>query len=116
MIEYADRREWNIESHEVTYLHIDFRFAFDCWWPANNQLSVIIENVFTVHYPDRTVTCEPTNINSMKEAISILHKPLSTLTAYRDGRLIITFLDSTELHVHKHSQYESWEVYGKGEL
>ncbi len=114
--EYADRRVWNLESHEVTYLHIDYRFAFDCWRADNTQLSVTIETLFTIRYPDRTVICEPENVDSVKEAIAILHKPLSMLTAYRDGRLLVAFSDGTELHVSKHPQYEAWQAQGKGEL
>jgi hypothetical protein len=116
MSEYPDRRVWSIENHEVTYLHIDYRFAFDCWWADNNLLSVIIETPFTIRFPDRTVTCEPADVSSLKEAIPILHKPLSMLTAYRDGRLLVTFSDSTELDVSKHPHFESWQVHGKGEF
>jgi len=116
LTEYTDRRVWDIGDHKVTYLHIDSRFAFDCWWAENNQLSVIIETLFTIRYTDRTVICKPEVINSVKEAVSILHKPLSMLTAYRDGRLLVTFSDGTELHVSKHPKYESWQAQGKGEL
>jgi hypothetical protein len=105
-----------MEDHVVTYLHIDSRFAFDCWWADNNQLSVIIETLFTIRCRDQTTICEPEDINSVKEALSILHKPMAMLTAYRDGRLLVSFSDGTELRVSKHPQYESWEARGIGEL
>lgn len=116
MIEHADRRVWDIEGHEVTYLHIDYRFAFDCWCTKNDYLSVSIGTPFTLRDGDRTIVCEPEDVNSVKEALSILHKPVSTLTAFRDGRLLIIFADATELEVPKHSKYESWEARGEGQL
>ncbi len=120
MAEYLVRRVWNIEDHEVTYLHIDYRFAFECWWyTANrkdNRLVVTLENEFILHYADRTVVCHPEDVNSVKEAVPILHKAVSSLTAYRDGRLLVSFADGTELHVSKNREYESWEAQGDGEL
>jgi hypothetical protein len=119
MIEHQDKRIWDIGGHEVTCIHIDYRFAFDCRWThdnENNGLYVVIETPFTVRYTDRTVVCEPGPVNSVKEALSILHKPVSTLTAFRDSRLLITFVDTTQLEVPKHPVYESWEASGTGEL
>jgi len=119
MTEYADRRVWNLEGHDVTYLHIDYRFAFDCWWlynKTNNSLSVTIEAPFELRYLDQTVICVPEDVSTVKEAISILHKPISFLTAFRDGRLLVTFSDGTELEVAKIPRYESWEAQGEGEL
>ena len=115
MTEHADRRIWNLESYEVTYLHIDDRFAFDCLH-ANNQLTVVIEIPFELRRTGQTILCNPTDVNSLKEAISILHKRLNSLTAFRDGRLLLTFLDGTEISVSRDPQCESWEVRGEGEL
>lgn len=116
MMENDDRREWNLEGQEVTYLHIDFRFAFECWWPRDNLLTVIIESPFEFRHLGRTVVCKPEDVNSLTEVISILHKPLSAFTAFRDGRLLVTFSDGAEIFVAKDPQYESWEAEGKGEL
>src|SRR6266496_4118986 len=116
MIEYDDRRVWNLERHEVTYFHIDYRFAFDCWWANQNLLTVIIEAPFEFRYLGRTVLCQPADVNSLQEAISILHKPVTTFTAFRDGRLLVTFSDGAEIYVAKDLQYESWEAKGEGEL
>ena len=116
MVEYADRRVWDIQGHEVTYLHIDYRFAFDCWWQPDNELSVTIETPFTLSHRGQTVTCDPNDLNSLKDAITILHKPVATLEAHRDGQFLVTFCDGTQLHVPKDPKYESWEAHGKGEL
>jgi hypothetical protein len=112
MIEYSDRRVWNVNNQKVTFLHIDSRFAFECY----DALSVIIETPFSIRYTDRVITCIPEDVNSVKEAVQVLHKLVSTLTAYRDGQLLITFSDGMERHVSKHQQYESWEAQGRGEL
>jgi hypothetical protein len=116
MTEYADKRVWNVDNHEVTTLHLDYRFAFDCFWTDNNFLSIIIEAPFTLHYPERTISCDPQDVSSLKEAILILHQSISMLTAYRDGRLLVTFADNTHLQVIKDLQYDSWQAQGQGEL
>jgi hypothetical protein len=51
MTEYPDRRVWDLNRHEVTYLHIDYRFAFDCWWNeggVDNMLSVVVTVPFVL--------------------------------------------------------------------
>jgi len=116
MTEYADRRVWDLEGHEVTYLHIDYRFAFDCWWAERNQVIVTIEAPFEVRYPEKSVICQPDDVDSLKEAISILHRPLAFLGAFRDGRLLVVFSDGTEIHVAKNPHFDAWEVKGEGEL
>lgn len=116
MIEHDDRRIWDIDGHEVTFLHVDRRFSFECVWAGQNRLSVVIETPFTLRLSDRIVICDPEDIHSLKDALFILHKPLASLTAFRDGRLLITFSDATALEVAKHPKYDSWQAHGEGEL
>ena len=111
----TDRQTWNLEGLEVTYLHLDYRFAFDCW-EANSQLTVIIATQFELRYTDHRVICNPADVNSVKEAIAILHKSLKSLSAFSDGRLLVTFVDGTEISVAKDLQYEAWQARGQEEL
>jgi hypothetical protein len=113
MTEYADRRVWNLRGLEVNLLQIAYCFDIMCNDPGNDVF-IQIETSFTLRYPNRTITCDPENIDSIKEAVSILRRPLADLTAFRDGSLIVTFLDGTELHVLKDPNFESWNAQGEG--
>jgi hypothetical protein len=121
MTEYTDRRVWDLDGYEVTYLHIDYRFAFDCTryvdGEADDSLCVIVETPFTL----RTSSGEEEHFNpsdalTLGGALAILHKSITSLTAYRNGCLQIVFTDGMELLVTKNPQYESWEAHGGGEL
>jgi hypothetical protein len=119
LTEYTDRRVWDLGGHEVTYLHIDYRFAFDCWWCEDGEdtnLHVTIEQPFVLRTSDAEQQCIPERVATLCVALDILHKPVVTLAAYRDGRLLVTFVDGMELLVGKSWQYESWDAIGSGEL
>jgi hypothetical protein len=119
MTEYPDRRVWDLNRHEVTYLHIDYRFAFDCWWNVggvDNMLSVVVDTPFVLSTGRKKIQCDPEDVPSVAPALVILHKPVLSLTAHRDGVLEIEFADDMKLVVSKDSHYESWHAWGKGEL
>jgi hypothetical protein len=121
MTAYSNRREWDLDGHEITYLHIDYRFGFDCWWHVEepeheNLLSVTIEMPFTLELATGIVECEPADTDTLGPALSILHKSLSKFIAFEDGTMEAVFSDGTKVRVSKHQQYESWEAHGEGEL
>src|SRR5689334_23008067 len=95
----SDRRIWNLSGYAVTYLHIDYRFTFDSWKPSDDYFHLTINTPFMLRYMEKTLTCDPENVESVKEALYILHKPLFELTAYRTGNLQVIFSDGTELYI-----------------
>ena len=58
----------------------------------------------------------PEKIDTVAAALNVLHKPVHSLTAYRDGRLVLRFADGAEILVEKDAIYESWETHGCGKL
>ena len=119
LTEHGDRRVWHIGGHEVTFLHIDNRFGFDCWWcddRGDHQLNVSIENTFVFVDCETEHTCTPERIETIAPVLSILHRPVASLTAFANGRLEIDFVDTAQIRVSKDLQYESWEANGKGDL
>jgi hypothetical protein len=119
MTEYPDRRVWQLGGHEVTQLVIDYRFSLQIWWredASDNDVTVTVGVPFVLRTTDSVQAIDPEATSSVALALSILHKPVESVIAYRNGRLRITFVDGFEIAVEKHPQYESWEAYGHGLL
>jgi len=118
--EFDDRRVWKLESHEVTGLHLDYRFTIDIWWGerdlAESSVSIQIGNRFLLRRCGEDFEVDPEQIDTVAPALVILHQPVESLTAYRDGRLILRMDSGDEIVVEKDSNYESWETHGTGRL
>jgi uncharacterized protein DUF6188 len=120
MTEYPDRRVWRLGGHEVTQLLIDYRFAFQIWWrddaSADNEATVVIGMPFVLRSGHDVHEMDPEATASVAPALMILHKPVESLSAYRNGRLVVAFANDVEIVVEKQAQHESWEARGCGIL
>ena len=115
--EPADRLTFDLRGYEVTYLHIDYRFAFDCLKPPDKgHLQVIVEAPFTISSGGQTRRFDPESAATLGDALLILHRSLQSLTTYRNGLLIVAFADGSQLTVEPQGPYTSWEATGTGEL
>jgi hypothetical protein len=114
----GSRREWNLRGYEVAYIHIDYRFAFDCRPLAgdNGSLSVVIEAPFQLIKGAAVHDCDPSLVDSLGVAIQILHQPTVRLAATADGTLLVEFDGGIAVKVERHEQFEAWEAHGSGEL
>jgi hypothetical protein len=119
MIEYSDRRMWELGGHEVTRLLIDYRFALQVWWledAVDHDLILTIGVPFRIRMEGRERLIDPEVTTSLASTLPVLHKRVETLTVFRDGRLVLRFCDGAEIEVEKHAQHESWEAEGSGRL
>ena len=82
---------------------------------ADHHLT-IARNRFVLHRGGEQVDVNPERIESVSPALAMLHQPVDSLTAYRDGRLILRMIGGDEIVVEKDTQYESWETHGTGML
>ena len=118
--EHADHRVWDLHENEVTQLHIDFRFTLICYWPEDSgqssSLTVVIETPFIWRQGGRDVWCNPENVETVKPLLEILHKPIASLVAFRDGRLHVVFVDGDLIILTKDPSYESWSAFGTGAM
>ncbi len=117
---FEGRRVWPLNGHEVTRLCLDYRFSIEIWWfeegSPDNSVTIVIGNRFSFHHDGREQSFNPEQAETLGPVLAILHKPVDSLTAYLDGRLVLQFADGAELAVEKDAQYESWETFGKGKL
>jgi hypothetical protein len=120
MQEFDDRRVWALGGHEITRLCLDYRFTIEIWWheeaSPDNQVTIQIANQFVVHRRGEQFKVNPQQIATVAPALHILHQPVESLTAFRDGRLILRMCNKDEIAVEKDSQFESWETHGTGML
>ena len=118
--EFDDRRVWSLESREVTGLYLDYRFTIDIWWGekdlTESSVSIQIGNRFLLRRGGKYFEVNPEQIDTVAPALSILHQPVDSLMAYRDGRLIIRMNCGDQIVVEKDSRYESRETHGTGRL
>jgi hypothetical protein len=119
MKEYSDRRVWSFDGHEVTCLLIDYRFEIEIWWAdrgRDNCATFTIEAPFILR-GESEQTCDPERTDSLAPALRLLHQPVESVTAYRNGLLLLRFTDGTEVRVPKRRDgYETWQAFGSGEL
>ena len=120
MTEYSDRRVWDLKGLRAVQINIAFTFDIICLDTCSddndNEVFIRIENTFTYKSPNRITSCHPEDIDSIKEAISVLRFDLDDLTAFRDGRLQVRFIGGQDLQVKQHFQFESWEAHGRGKF
>lgn len=116
--DYPDRKVWDLTDYEVNYLHLDWRFGFDCSGTRGRDgyLRVTINVPFTLETPSGPAVCDPEDISSITGALHILHKDARAFTVHASGRLETEFTEGLRLWVDKHDRYESWEAQGEGEL
>src|SRR5258707_382562 len=120
MREFEDRRVWALGGHEITRLCLDYRFSIEIWWgeegSPDNNVTIQIGNRFLLRRGGKPIEIDPEQIETVVPALDILHKPVDSLAAYRDGRLVLRLAGGDEILVEKDSSYESWETHGIGML
>lgn len=120
MQEFDDRRVWLLGGREITRICLDCRFTIEICWreetSPENHVTIQISNPFVLHRRGERIEVNPEQIATVAPALHIFNQPVESLTAYRDGRLILRMTSGDEIVVEKDSQYESWETHGTGKL
>lgn len=120
MHDYGDRRAWKLDDHEITRLCLDYRFTIEIWWhedaSPDNRVTIQIANRFVLRHRGQQIDVDPERIDTVSPALHILHRAVDSLTAYRDGRLVLRMSDGDEIVVERDAYYESWETRGTGKL
>ena len=115
MTEYPDRRVWDLTDFTLDSLNFSFQVILQMAGRGGSMI-VIIGMPMTLHTGSGIEFMDPEKSTTAANLLSLLHRNLATLTAFRDGTLVVTFEDGTEIRVTKHEQYESWETHGDGEV
>jgi len=116
--DFTDRRVWDLSGYEANYIHLDYRFGFDCLGTGDRHgyLSITINVPFRLLSPDGEYVYDPEHLETIAGALRILHRSALTLTVYASRRLDTKFDGGFGLTVEKHAQYETWEARGQDEL
>ena len=112
--EFPDKREWNLFGFTLTRLCFDYQTTL-LIATSQSTLTVIIETPFTLCRGSLSMVINDPQV-AMLEMGALLHKPVSSLTAFRNGMLVIKFVEGMEIEVQKNEQYESWQTFGDGDV
>ena len=115
LTKFPDRRVWDLSGHLLEQIVLDYAVTL-LVAERNNSISVVIENVFELRENERTSTINPEDAQTVVPLLAYLHKPVSAVTAFQNGDLLIGFASGAEIAVSKDDQYESWNSFGSGEI
>ncbi len=107
LVEGSDRWELRGLVHEVWQLRVDHAI----WLVLNTEIIITIEGVSTITRGSSTVAVEqgPAGLVAVLER---LWTKVSSVTAFKDGRLEIVFGDDAKLDVPADDNYEPWGLVG----
>jgi hypothetical protein len=127
LTEFPDRRVWDLSGYAVELIQLSYQVKLfmarspgpiypKTRLPYNHSVTVRIETAFTVRVGARIDQIIPEKVLSTVPVLPLLHQKVASLTAFRNGTLLLLFGDGTEMEVQKDDQYESWHTWGEGEL
>jgi hypothetical protein len=128
LTEFPDRRVWNLTGFTLDQIRLGYQVTLifngpEIRQPGSitlpgpcNSLRVAIETPFTLCTGSETALIVPEQVLSVHPILPLLHQPIASLTAFRIGRLLLTFEEGAEIEVQKDDQYESWATFGEGEI
>lgn len=118
--EFSDRRVWDL-SGTILHIRLDYQVTLVLGMPMvkdepQSTFTVVIEQPFTLRIGRDMIRISPGMVLSVVPLLTLLQEPLVSLTAYRDGKLLILFEEGAEIELQKDNQYESWNTFGEGEF
>lgn len=116
LLESSDRWEVPLEGCSVTRCCIDYAVTFTIA-DAGEAFEIRIEEPFEVHRAGDDAIVEPGGDPvGMAPALALLHAEVEKAVAFRDGRLLLRFLDGAEVLISASEEFEPWTLVGPGGL
>jgi uncharacterized protein DUF6188 len=113
-----DVRVWELEGLQVLQVIVDpaqvSLVIASGYIDDPDQLTVIIENDFTIRENAVRYTVDPRNAESLVPVLRLLSHEVASVKVTRDGSLAIRLRHGAELFVTKDLAYESWHTFGRG--
>jgi len=127
LTEFPDRRVWDLSGYTVYWLRLSYQVCLHIARSPetidpktllrhHGSVTVEIETPFTVRVGAQIDQVIPEHAASTFRVLPLLHQSAASLTAFRNGTLLLTFADGTEIEVPQDDKYESWHTWGDGEL
>jgi len=113
LIEESDRWLIPIQGLIVTQCRIDYAFSIVLWESREFSFSIRIggEFICRVNNQEHHLHAERAPME-LSPAISVLHKPIETAVAKKDGFLELMFTSDIHIIVPPDPKYEAWELSG----
>ena len=113
--EFTDRRTWNLSGFTLDRISLDYQVTLLIARP-HSSLMVILTQPFALRFESHTALITHEAILTTVPLLRLLHTPVTSLTAFRSGQLLLKFDAGAEIEVQKDDQYESWQTFGEGEV
>ena len=116
MEEQESWQEWHLSGLSVTQLRLDHAFSVHLW-SLDRDLLVRFGAPFTFRPASGdTVAIDPEDPAAVVPALSVLHQPAASFRVSSEDRCTLRLADGSELSSERHSDFESWESSGSGDL
>ena len=104
-----------LAGRTVTRCFVDYAFGIECW-DRERETTMRIEGNFVLKVNGAEQRLSPEQPTALGPAFSIIHKAVDSARVYKDGCLEVNFSDGSSLFVEPDSEYEAWEIVGRGGL
>lgn len=104
-----------LQGRLVTRCFVDNAFGID-FWLKDDEYTVRIGEPFLYIESERQHSISPEEPTTLCPVLSILHKEVNSIRAYKTGSLCISFSDGSYLSVDASPDYEAWEISGSNGL
>jgi uncharacterized protein DUF6188 len=117
LIESPDEHHWVLLDHRVTGLSFDARsFRFQTW-SLDASAEVRCAAPFRLRLASGLErTLDPADTETLAPVLTLLRRPVQSLTISKGGELAVDFAGSIALLIGADRRVEAWEVQGGGAL
>lgn len=117
LVETADRWLVPMAGLTVTQCRLDYAFSLVVAGEPASSFEVRIEQPFVVAGHNDELVLDPEGEPAaMSPALSVLRQDVEQASAFKDGRLEMTFGDGAVLRVPVSADYEAWNIVGPAGL
>ncbi len=109
LIEYDNSWELSLVDRNVTGLYIDYGYTIDLY-KKDDTISIRISNKFELYINEKSVLIDPKKKNEVGQALDVFNKTTSQIKAFKDGSLLISFINGDYIKVKVSYEFESWTI------
>lgn len=117
LLESPDEHHWMLLDHRVTQLVFDARAVRLQTWSLDSAVDVRVAGPFTFVSPrGGGRRLDPGQTEGLAPVLSLLRRPVQSLTITREGDLVVELSDGASLRVTPSARVEAWDVTGAGSM
>ncbi|HEX6533028.1 MAG TPA: DUF6188 family protein [Gemmatimonadaceae bacterium] len=117
LIESSDEHHWVLLDHRITQLMVGTAAVRLQSWSLDGSLEIRLGAPFTLRMGKGSArTLDPADAPALAPMLSLLGRPLRSVTISRRGDLTLDMGSGTSIVASPHRRLDAWEVQGAGSL